>query len=154
MFRQRSDYQRPPWSTESSIRNACIGCRRCIEACPEGILFAGYADTPAIDFELGECTFCGACAEACDEAVFAEITAKPWDQIAVIGSGCIQAAGIGCQLCTDTCPQTALRLDLSHRPVGRIAVNAEACNGCGACLPVCPVGAITVETPKKDHLNG
>ncbi len=151
---RRSDLQRPPWATEIAIRKQCTGCGDCIRKCPENILFSAYAGTPALDFNAGECTFCGACAEACNEDVFAPVNQTPWDVIAVIQPGCMLEHGIGCQLCTDSCDQTALRLDLSQRPVGRIVVDTESCSGCGACLPVCPVGAISVRAPTQGMPNG
>ncbi len=135
---------RPPWSSEISIRNACTGCGDCIAACPEAILIKGRGATPAVDFSKGECTFCGACAEACAEEVFAPRDTAPWQHTVAIEAGCMMNDGISCQICTDACPQTALRVDLSHRPVGAIMVDNDACNGCGACISACPVAAIRV----------
>ncbi|MGR3616270.1 MAG: 4Fe-4S dicluster domain-containing protein [Paracoccaceae bacterium] len=58
-------------------------------------------------------------------------------------------AGIGCQVCTDSCPERALLFDLSVRPVGAIRVQAENCTGCGGCVASCPSNAISIQMPPK-----
>lgn len=129
------------------MRAACTACGDCIRACPEAILVAGPAGTPVVDFARGACTFCGNCARACPEPVFDRTTA-PWHLEVEIASDCLLNAGVACRSCTDVCDTRALRFDLTAGQVGRIAVASEACTGCGACLPVCPVGALAlVETP-------
>jgi ferredoxin-type protein NapF len=135
---------RPPWSSRHSIEERCTACGDCISACPENIIVADADGRPTIELERGECTFCGSCASICDHGVFSDTDMTPWDVVARIGDGCLNASGIGCQLCRDHCPTEALRLDLSIRPVGRIHVDAERCTGCGACLPSCPVKAIAM----------
>lgn len=47
------------------IANQCIGCKTCLEVCPEGALSFG-ADGNRIDRD--RCTGCGSCAEACPAA--------------------------------------------------------------------------------------
>jgi ferredoxin-type protein NapF len=98
-----------------------------------------------IDFSRGECTFCGDCARSCTESVFADLDTAPWDLSAMVGDGCLMTLSIACQLCTDSCDTAALTVDLSHRPVGRLAIDTQACTGCGACLSACPEGAIKIE---------
>lgn len=139
----RNGALRPPWSTEASVRAACTSCGDCVGACPEGILVPGPAGTPVIDFGLGACTFCEGCARACSEAVF-DLARPPWDLVATLDRSCFLTSGISCRSCTDACDTGALRFDLGARPVGRIAVDADACTGCGACVGICPAGAISV----------
>lgn len=134
---------RPPWSTEHSIRASCTSCGDCIRSCPEGILQPGPVGTPVVDFAIGACTFCKACGEACGEEVF-DLDTLPWNLRAEIRSSCLLNAGVSCRSCTDACDSSALRFDLRARTVGRIAVQREACTGCGACLATCPVGAIAL----------
>ena len=134
---------RPPWSTEERIRAHCTSCNACISACPEAILRNGPAGTPVVDFSIEACTFCQACADACPEDVF-DLTAAPWAVIAEIQPGCLLNAGVSCRSCTDACETAALRFDLRAGPVGRVGVDAADCTGCGACVGMCPVGAIAI----------
>lgn len=127
------------------MRAACTSCGRCQKACPEAILIAGPAGTPAVDFNRGACSFCGACAEACEDGVFADTRTAAWTLSATIGAGCLLSAGIACRSCTDACDEEALRFDLSIRPVGAIRIATDLCTGCGACVATCPVKAISLE---------
>ncbi|MBK0326723.1 ferredoxin-type protein NapF [Rhodobacteraceae bacterium F11138] len=135
---------RPPWSDEPSVATHCTGCSDCITACPQGILINDSAGRPQVVLNGGECTFCAACATACAEPVFDLTQPDPWPVHAHIGGACLLAAGISCQLCTDLCDATALRMDLAIRPVGAIHVDSQACTGCGACLAACPTQAIAL----------
>ena len=134
---------RPPWATEASVRQNCIGCGDCIAACPEQILRPGRAKAPIVDFTETGCTFCGACAEACKEPVF-DLGQPPWPLVAEISSACLLTLGISCQSCADACDEEALRFDLSVRPAGRVSVAASNCTACGSCVGICPTDAIAM----------
>lgn len=64
--------------------------------------------------------------------------------VATVGGACLAARGITCGTCSDPCEPRALRL----RPLlgGRAlpVIDAAACSGCGDCLAVCPVGALSL----------
>lgn len=149
---QRNSRPRPPWTTETSIRTACTGCGACVSACPEGILLSGPANTPVVSFSGGECTFCEACVTACNEPVF-DVSGPAWAIKAAISDACILNIGVSCRLCTDVCEVSALEFDLSHRPVGKVLVNQEACTGCGACVAACTFSAISVSEPESEPAN-
>jgi ferredoxin-type protein NapF len=144
-----SSVHRPPWTDEARVRKNCTSCGDCIDACPEAIVIKGPAGTPAIDFTRGACTFCAACASACGEGVFRDISQAPWDLTVQITPSCFLKLGISCQSCTDACDEQALRFDMRAGVVGEIVLSAEACTGCGACLPVCPASAIEIHQPKR-----
>lgn len=131
---------RPP-GVEDAALAGCTGCGACVEHCPAKII--SLADgLPVLDFTAGECTFCGACAASCPEPVFAE-TASRFDHIVTISAACLPFQRVDCQACRDACPTAAIRF----RPVrgGPFVPEllADACTGCGACISVCPVGAVT-----------
>ena len=138
---------RPPWALpERAFREACTGCGRCIEACPESILVAGRARCPSVDFRAGGCTFCGACADACgDGAIVRAGGASPWALVASIGAECLALAGVVCSACADACDRRAIRFRPAIGAAPRPALDALACNGCGACVAPCPASAIRVE---------
>lgn len=135
---------RPPSAQdERSFRATCLKCDRCRSACPQGILRPGKLEegilnyrTPIIDFHEGFCDFCGLCADVCPTTAISR-TDPDQDCIGfaeVDQERCIAWSAGGCRKCADACPYGAISLDSSGRPV----VNAEECNGCGACEYVCP----------------
>ena len=138
----------PPWTDEARVKRLCTGCGDCIAACPEAILVAGRAGAPVVALNGEACTFCGDCARSCDEGVFAETATRPWTIIADIGATCLLSQGVTCQTCTDACDVDALRFAYLPGSAGEIRLDAEACTGCGACLGVCPVNAITLADPQ------
>ena len=64
--------------------------------------------------------------------------------VAVLGGGCLAVQGVTCGTCADPCEPRALKV----RPLlgGRAlpTIDAAACTGCGDCLNVCPVGALSL----------
>jgi ferredoxin-type protein NapF len=120
----------------------CTRCGACIEACPEHIIKRGGGGFPELDFHQGACTFCGKCAAACPEPLFDPAAAKPWDAAAVITDRCLPRRGVICQSCKDACEATAIVVAPARMPVP--VVDLDQCTGCGACVAVCPVDAITV----------
>ena len=141
----RVPVQRPPWTDEARVRAHCTSCGKCVSACPEGILVNGPAGTPAVDFNRGACTFCEACAGACDDHVFRDTAETPWSLTADVGQQCLLSAGIACRTCTDACDEGALRFDLCGGGVGTVVMSPDLCTGCGGCLGVCPVDAISLK---------
>ncbi|MGQ3215482.1 MAG: ferredoxin-type protein NapF [Shinella sp.] len=131
---------RPP-GVEDATLAACTGCGACVEHCPAKIISL-VDGLPALDFTVGECTFCGACAASCPEPVFVEAASR-FDHIVAISEACLPFQRVDCQACRDACPTAAIRF----RPVrgGPFVPEllAEACTGCGACIAICPVGAVT-----------
>jgi ferredoxin-type protein NapF len=66
--------------------------------------------------------------------------------MAVIGEHCLALTGVSCRLCEDACAPHAIRFRPRLGGHYHPRVEAEACTGCADCIPVCPVGAILIET--------
>ncbi|MEO1249488.1 MAG: ferredoxin-type protein NapF, partial [Pseudomonadota bacterium] len=125
----------------------CTSCGDCVSACPEQILATGPAGTPVVDFTKGPCTFSYACADACERSVFAARQSVPWDAQVSIANTCLLTGGVSCQSCTDACDDAALRFDFRSGLAGSILIDLDRCTGCGACVSICPVDAISVGPP-------
>lgn len=58
------------------------------------------------------------------------------------GESCVHAmiGSASCRACVDVCPQNAWQIDDES-----VALDTNLCDGCGLCVPTCPVGAISHE---------
>lgn len=146
-FRPDANAIRPPWALvdAQAFASACDACGRCGPACPEGIIAVDRIGRPQIDFAKGGCSFCGACADRCPTGALSRVEeGSPWSLVATIGAACLSLAGTDCRMCQDHCDPAAIRF----RPLGRgrwlPTVEEADCTGCGACVAVCPVGAVSV----------
>jgi ferredoxin-type protein NapF len=136
---------RPPW-TGSDFTDLCTRCDACIRACPDGLLSRGDGGFPEIGFTADGCNFCERCAQACEASVF-DLARQPFDWRLVIQSSCLALSNIDCRSCQDACEPNAIRFVPTLGRVPQPVVSLDACNGCGACLSVCPVNAATLESP-------
>ena len=137
---------RPPWLDEARLADGCTRCGACANACPDGLITAGDAGFPIIDFANGGCSLCGACADACPHHLFAR-DRVPFARRAAVGAGCLATAGVFCMSCADSCDSRAIRFPPRLGRPPQPMIDADCCNGCGACVSVCPAGAITMELP-------
>jgi ferredoxin-type protein NapF len=138
----------PPGTSPASLQ-ACTGCGLCVERCPSGII--GLMDGwPALEFTSGECTFCGECGLACPEPVFAPEPVQRFSHTATVTDACLARRDVACQSCGESCPANAIRF--SPRLGGPFLpdLDEERCTGCGACLQVCPVGAIAMKSQEVE----
>ncbi|MDK1493611.1 ferredoxin-type protein NapF [Sinorhizobium sp. 7-81] len=132
----------PPGVTLENLA-VCTGCGRCVDACPTNIISLA-AERPSLDFSVGECTFCGDCRRACPEPVFQPADVKRFAHAAAIADHCLAKNNVACQSCRDSCPEEAIRFQPRTGGPFLPVVNEDACSGCGACVGICPVGAVQV----------
>ena len=142
----------PPGASAESLR-ACTGCGLCAERCPTGIIRL-VDGLPSIDFSIGECTFCGQCAATCPEPVFATAPATRFAHAAVIGDACLARRNVACQSCGECCPEQAIRFRPRIGGPFLPELDETICSGCGACLGVCPVGAIGLHAREAEVADG
>ena len=142
-FGRRDAPIRPPWVHDAaSFTDLCERCGACQAACEAGIVATGRGGFPEIDFRAGACSFCGRCADACRSGALQRTGEAPWSVTARIAAGCLAVQGVVCRLCEERCEQRAIRFRLALGGYALPEIDAEACNGCGACVSACPSQAI------------
>ncbi len=155
----RGDFQgaripiRPPWAIEeSAFVERCTRCDVCIEACPEGIVSRGRGGYPDVDFTRGECTFCAQCVAVCEPRALrapreGATPDNAWPIKAAIQAHCLALNRVECRVCDEQCEARAIRFRLVAGAVATPDVDNAICNGCGACVAACPVGAVAMHSP-------
>lgn len=74
----------------------------------------------------------------------------PLTQIAVISDACLDRHGTTCRACQDACEPAAIRF--RPAPGGRAEpmLADDRCTGCGDCLALCPVNALSLISPTPE----
>ncbi|MGH1477408.1 MAG: 4Fe-4S dicluster domain-containing protein [Geminicoccales bacterium] len=62
-----------------------------------------------------------------------------------VADQCLSLSGVACRACEDSCTVGAIRFQPRLGCVDQISVEATTCTGCGDCLLVCPVTALSLE---------
>jgi ferredoxin-type protein NapF len=63
---------------------------------------------------------------------------------AVIAAACLALNRVVCRSCGEACAPRAIRFRLAPGGISAPEVDPGLCNGCGDCVPACPVAAITL----------
>ncbi len=148
---------RPPWAqSESFFVEACSRCDDCISACPQSIIIRGVGGFPKISFKLGECTFCMECIKVCKTGALdatllnKKINQKKIEQVAwnldiSIHSKCLSLNAVVCRACGDNCETQAIQFKLKLGGISEPLITQNDCTGCGACVAVCPIDAVSIK---------
>lgn len=116
-----------------------------MRVCPERVLKTGDGGFPEIDFSRAGCSLCGECGEACASGAIGSREAGPAFSWRVdVSAACLNRQSVECRLCGDTCEVRALRFVPARGGISQLQVVEDACTGCGACVSVCPVKAISL----------
>ncbi|EJL6400544.1 ferredoxin-type protein NapF [Vibrio navarrensis] len=136
-----------PWlANRQRFSDECTRCGKCVSACETDIIVKGDGGFPRVDFTQGECTFCYQCAAACPEALFVSQENPPWSAKASIDDACLTKRNIECRSCAEACESQAISFSLQIGKVAQAQLNLDECNGCGACVSICPASSIHVST--------
>ncbi len=147
-FKAKSIHTKPairlPYvANEDTFIENCTQCARCITSCPENIIIKGDAGFPEIDFARGECTFCNKCIDVCDEPLFNHVDSAPaFDLHIQIKGNCLAVNQVFCQSCQDSCDTEAISFRYLDSSIPQPQILLDSCNGCGACVSVCPQASI------------
>jgi ferredoxin len=160
LWASRSRLLRPPGAVgEAAFQGGCIRCGSCTRACPTGIiqpavrhsdgtgLLAPYLHFSGPDYCRQDCNLCG---RVCPTGVIRPLPLAEKNR-RVIGIAAIDLADCyltvekECGICVARCPRAAI-VDTFNRKTYTTAVEVlrEKCNGCGACVGICPPKVIRV----------
>ncbi|SEH04692.1 ferredoxin-type protein [Candidatus Venteria ishoeyi] len=135
---------RPPWAVLSSFHTLCSRCGDCIKSCEEHVIVMTDGGFPGVNFKQGECSFCGDCVTVCKTGALSREIDPPWSMVAQINDRCLSTKGITCRSCGDVCDTRAIRFKLKVGGRADLSIENNKCTGCGACVSVCPVDAVSV----------
>ncbi len=135
---------RPPWAVEEYLFvDKCVQCGDCAKACEENIILLNEHKQPYIDFNKGECTFCEKCLHSCEAGALVE-SKTPWQAIAKVTNKCLGYQQTMCRSCGEICEKGAVKFSIAPKGISIPTIESEQCNGCGACVAICPTQAIAV----------
>lgn len=143
---------RLPWViSEQTFIDNCTQCGDCLKSCEEKIIVKGDGGFPQIDFTKGECSFCQKCIDVCDQALFVDERQESktaWQINIEIKNNCLAMNQVVCQSCQDSCETEAISFKYLQSTVPQPQIELDKCNGCGACVAICPQTAIAI-TPNQ-----
>ncbi len=126
----------------TTCQYGCLGLGSCVAVCPFGAIYMGADGLPHVLDE--KCTGCGACVRTCPRKIIS-LAPVSRDVHVLCNSkhngkftmGCCKHGCIGCMKCVKTCPYSAITVANFLA-----SIDYAKCKNCGACMEVCPTGAI------------
>ncbi|MCF6191095.1 MAG: ferredoxin-type protein NapF [Cocleimonas sp.] len=149
---------RPPWAQiESLFIESCSRCGDCISACSQNIIIKGDGGFPEVSFKQGECTFCTECIKVCetgalDVVISQQADQNAWDLNVSIQSNCLSLNAVVCRACGDNCETQAIQFKLKVGGISEPLISQDDCTGCGACVAVCPVDAVSITSKLAESI--
>lgn len=147
----RASRLRPPGAVdEATFAGLCSRCGNCVRACPAGIVHPvtnGDVDllTPTVRFGDTYCREdCVRCTGVCPTGALKRLTLeeKPAARIGLARLDlelCLLTYDEECNICGRACPYGAISFVWNNETYTRAPeIDAEKCNGCGACQVMCP----------------
>jgi len=67
-----------------------------------------------------------------------------WLAKVMLSSGCLAEKKTLCRSCGEVCEYRAIHFPLSVQGIVSPQISREKCNGCGACVAICPTQALDV----------
>ena len=157
----KKHHLRPPGSIdEAAFKGACIRCGNCIRSCPSGVIEQSVDSQDVAGLLVPRLKFsgtdycredCNKCGHACPTGVIRPLPLREKNRH-VIGIAridlpeCLLTMDAECGVCMPRCPHGAIAEQFSRQSyTTTVKVIAEKCNGCGACVGICPAKVVTVE---------
>ncbi len=151
---------RPPGAVdEAAFEGGCIRCGSCTRVCPTKIIQPAVEQTGVTGFLVPRLRFsgpdycrqdCNLCGQVCPTGVIRSLTIREKNRhIIGIASidlpNCYLTIEKECGICIARCPRAAI-VDVFDRKtyLASVSVLSEKCNGCGACVGICPPKVIRV----------
>ncbi len=161
------NYFRPPGAlNEESFRTECIGCDKCVQACPYNSLKSGgitdgmNMGTPYFEFRDKPCYLCEdmPCIKACptnalDKNLDSIYSARIGTAVITDRKNCLSLNGLRCEICYRVCPlidkaislKKSLNKETGKHTIFEPIIHSEYCTGCGICEHSCPLDQTAIE---------
>lgn len=134
---------RPPGAiAEAAFMETCTRCGDCLSACPHDAIInapdrlRAASGTPIIDPYTRACHACPEtpCIPACTTGALVPEAGVRMGTAQFIQHECLVWQNLICTTCVEHCPVDGAILTT----MGRLAIDAAKCTGCGLCVEVCP----------------